>query len=119
MPAVLVGVLREHRLRLIRDQHPGVDSGFVFPSDNGKMRFPQSARKVYELLMGALSHDIRVGPQVLRRTMNTLLVKAGVDRIILRAMMGHTSEAMTQRYAGVDLKDKHEAISRLFSKPQQ
>jgi integrase len=114
MPPVLVGVLREHLQRLIREQHPGVDSGFVFPADNGKMRLPQSAAKVYELVNEALSHDIIVGPQVLRRTMNTLLVKAGVDRIILRAMMGHTSEAMTQRYAGIDLKDKHDAIRRLF-----
>ena len=114
MPALLVKVLQEHRQRLLRDQHPGVASNFVFPADNGKMRLPQSARKVYELACEATKLDVRVRPQVLRRTVNTLLVKAGVDRIILRAMMGHTSEAMTLRYSGVNLKDKQDAIRQLF-----
>jgi len=119
MPSALVAVLQEHRQRLVRDQHPGVDSGFVFPANNGKMRLPQSARKVYELVSDALSHDVKVSPQVLRRTVNSLLVKAGVDRIILRAMMGHTSEAMTLRYSGVNLKDKQDAIRRLFPEKKE
>jgi integrase len=114
MPPLLVEVLQAHRQRLLREQHPGLRFNLVFPGDHGGLRLPQSATKVYDLAREATKLDIRVGPQVLRRTFNTLLLREGVDRIVLRAMMGHTSEAMTQRYAGVDLKDKHKAVLRLF-----
>ena len=57
-------------------------------------------------------------PQVLRRTFNTLLVHAGVDRIVLRSQMGHTSEEMTRRYASVDIGAKHDAVTRLVALTQ-
>ena len=60
--------------------------------------------------------DIRVGPQVLRRTFNTLMLRAGVDGVTLRTMMGHTTESMRQRYAGVSAEHKLEAVGRLFAR---
>ena len=54
-----------------------------------------------------------MGPQVLRRTFNTLMVEAGVDRIVLRSQMGHCSEEMTERYAGVSVEAKLAAVRRL------
>ena len=41
---------------------------------------------------------IRVGPQVLRRTFNTLLRLESVPPEVVRAQMGHTSQAMTDPY---------------------
>lgn len=107
--------LQEHRQRMIRDQHPGLATNLVFPSSRGKLRFPQSLAKVHALACDAAKIDIHVTPQVLRRTFNTLLVRAGVDRITLRAMMGHTTEQMTERYAGVALADKKAAVVNLFA----
>ena len=103
------------------DHHPGLKENWVFPTEDGGMRLPQSAVKVYDLAREAAHLDQRVGPQVLRRSMNTALLRAGVDRITLRAMMGHTSETMTERYAGIDIDLKRAAVQRIFphiKKPQ-
>ena len=53
---------------------------------------------------------------MLRRTLNTLLALDGVDRLVLRSQMGHCSEQMTERYAGVRAEAKRDAVSRLESR---
>lgn len=111
---LLAEALREHRKAMMQTQHPGLAENWVFPSIKGGMRLPQSTQKAFRLAMEAAHLDLRVGPQVLRRTMNTLMIRAGVDRIVLRSMMGHCSEEMTQRYAGVDSSDKKAAILKVF-----
>ena len=55
----------------------------------------------------------RIGPQVMRRSLNTMMLAEGVDQITLRSIMGHTSEPMTQRYAGIGHEAKAEAIERV------
>ena len=94
-------------------QHKGLGTGLVFPSDNGGLRDPGSTKKMWPALRKELTTDIRVGPQELPRTFNTQMMLAGVDRITLRSIMGHTTEAMTQRYAGVPEDKKAEAVQRL------
>ena len=39
-----------------------------------------------------------------------------VDGVTLRTMMGHTTESMRQRYAGVSAEHKLEAVGRLFAR---
>ena len=78
------------------------------------MRRSQSLVKVFELAREAAKIEQRISPQVLRRSVNTAMVRAGVDRIVQRAIMGHTSEAMTERYTGVDMQDKLTAIDSIF-----
>ena len=46
--------------------------------------------------------------------MNTMLRRSGVDRIVLRSVMGHSSEEMTARYSWVDGSEKREAILKVF-----
>lgn len=111
---VLLDVLRAHRQDLVTKKHRGLQSGLVFPADTGGHRLPQSLHKVTKDLAKRCDIAIEVGPQVLRRTFNTLMLRAGVDGITLRAMMGHTTEAMTQRYAGVPMDHKHEALARMM-----
>ena len=53
---------------------------------------------------------------MLRRSLNTQLVLAGVDRITTRAILGHTSEAMTQRYAGIGNDVKADAVDKVRPK---
>ena len=52
----------------------------------------------------------RIGPPVMRPSLNTMMLAEGVDRITLRSIMGHASEEMTQRYAGIGDEAKAEAI---------
>ena len=50
------------------------------------------------------------GAQVLRRTFNTLMVEAAVDRAVLWSMIGHSDERQSRRYAGVSLDAKADAV---------
>lgn len=118
LPEILRDLLRAHRRHLVETQHRGLASGIVFPADHGGHRIPQSLHKVTKELAKKCGIDVLVGPQVLRRTFNTLMLRAGVDGVTLRAMMGHTTEAMTQRYAGVPVAQKQEAVARLLRKPE-
>ena len=106
-------VLREHRLSLIAAQHPGLETSLVFPADNGAYRTPSCLHKPLAKAATKASIDVKVAPHVLRRTFNTLMVHAGVDRIVLRSQMGHCSEEMTQRYSGVSGNAKREAVMQL------
>lgn len=106
-------ILEDHRRMQIREQVPGLDTGLVFPSTVGTYRTSCALRKPLEFAAEAAQIEQHVSPQVLRRTWNTLLVSAGVDRIVVRSMLGHSSEEMTERYSGVRLERKKEAVARL------
>ncbi len=109
----LAAVLREHRQSQIARQVPGLDTGLVFLSKFGTIRNPASGTTMWKTIRKAAKIDQRVTPQVLRRSLNTLMVAQGVDRITLRAIMGHTTEAMTQRYAGIGDAAKADALARV------
>jgi integrase len=114
LPSPMAEVLRAHRRTLVARQNRGLAKGMVFPSDSGTYRTSASLHKPLALAAERAGIEVRVTPQVLRRTFNTLMVQAGVDRIVLRSQMGHCSEAMTQRYAGVAVSAKHEALARIL-----
>jgi integrase len=110
---VLAAILLEHRQRQLANQDPALDLGLVFPNRHGKLRSPSSTKKLWPQLAEAIGIDMRLGQQVLRRSLNTALVHAGVDRITTRAIMGHTSEQMTERYAGIGAKEKADAVDKV------
>jgi site-specific recombinase XerD len=112
---VLADALKEHRVAMMAACHPGMKNNWVFPTEAGGMRLPQSAGKVFDLAREHSKIDQRITPQVLRRTFNSLLVKGGVDRIIIRSIVGHNDDRMTALYTGVDLADKQAAVVSIFS----
>lgn len=110
--AELVEILRAHRRTMVRNQHPGVGSGLVFPaSARGDLADPDAAPPAegWYRLSGSLLKtlvraarsvglEVRVTPQVLRRTWVSLQVESGIDRLVLRSIVGHVDEEMTERY---------------------
>lgn len=114
LPDIVAQALLEHRPN---DWRAG---DLVFPSDVGTPRGGDTLKRPLQKAARLSSEipwrniEVHVTPQVLRRTLNTLLIANGVDRIVQRSMMGHTSEQMTERYAGVRLEDKREAVLRLI-----
>lgn len=109
-PGLVFEELAQHRRELIAEQHPGLSTGLVFPSSVGGAREVGSLTKPLRRATEGAGIDIHVTPQVLRRTLNTLLVVQGEDRLVIRAQMGHTSEQMTKRYAGIRAESKITAI---------
>jgi integrase len=112
----LADVLKQHREQQVEHKiHIVRRSELVFPSDRGTPRTANTLDKAFDLLGVALKTDIRIGSQVLRRSMNTNLVQYGVDRLTLRAIMGHTSEQMTARYFGVNHDSKADAVENMVT----
>lgn len=108
-------VLDDHRMRLVREQHPGLAAGLVFPADTGGHRHGSSLQKILRLSGKAAGIPTRCGPQVIRRTVNTTLVEDGVAGPVVRAQMGHTSEKMTTLYAGIHPEAKLDAVNRMHA----
>ncbi len=101
-PALLVA-LREHRERQIREQGAALATGLVFPaSEQGKTNWRRTASALRNALERARRHaglEVRVTPQVLRRSFNTLLKDGGITPEAIQAMMGHARDGqMTERY---------------------
>lgn len=106
-------VLRKHRQAMVREQHEGLASGLMFPSDKGGHRFASSLKNTLAKAAKTAGIETRVGPQVMRRSLNTSLLELGVDAVILRSQMGHASEQMTQLYAGIHPEAKRAAVDLL------
>jgi integrase len=105
----LVEILRAHRLT------QGLHTRVVFPADGRSKTGYRNGQTLTGPLRAAAERagiDVRLGPQVLRRTFDTLGL--GVDRVVLRSMMGHASEEMTNRYAGVRDETKLAAVKEMF-----
>lgn len=109
-PAIVLDALEGHRLEQLAAQHPGLAEGWIFPATHGGPRDGASLRKPLAQASEGARLAIVVGPQILRRTFNTLLISGGVDRLVLRAQMGHSSERIQERYTGFSLDDKRRAV---------
>lgn len=110
----LLETLRAHRAAQVAAQHPGLEEGIVFPSDRGTRRHPSSLTKTMRLCARHAGIEQGMSPQVLRRTFNSLLVVADVDRLVLRSQMGHTREELTARYSSIRLETKLIAVRDAF-----
>jgi integrase len=105
-------VLTGRRRRMLAEQHPGIASA------TGGHRLGPSLLKVIDRCRREVGIPTRVGPQVLRRTLNTLLVEQGVSNIVIQQQIGHVSDAMTRLYAGVHPEAKLAALDRVWQHVQ-
>lgn len=128
IPDELLGVLRAHRTRQLREQHPALESGLVFPmtedgrhydetgrliEDRGWHRSPSSALGQLKRASRRAGLPLLVTPQVLRRTVNSLLVDGGVERLVIRSILGHTTDQMTAHYYHAPADKKLAAVTHL------
>ncbi len=113
----LVVILKAHHTAQLKKEQPQWDDGqgaLVFPSAGESYRVEQSLAKPCRICSGARGVGQRVTPQVLRRSLNTILIAEGVDLITIRELMGHSSIKMTERYASIPLEDKAAALGRVL-----
>ena len=110
----LAAVLRKHRQRLKRDENPGLFEGIVFPAPAGNRRRASDLHDPMRKISEACDFDIRVGPQVLRKTFITLLGNAGVRREMIKAITGHSTDEMHDHYTVVQPVDQLEVVEDFF-----
>ncbi|HJL18937.1 MAG TPA: site-specific integrase [Sandaracinaceae bacterium LLY-WYZ-13_1] len=105
VPEPLLEALRAYRAELVADEHPGLDSGLMFPSTVGK---PLWSSRISEALRAALKGagiTQRFTSQGFRRSMTDLLREAAVDPVVAKAITGHTTDRMREHYSTVRLED--------------
>ena len=105
-------VLRAHRQRMLAAQHPGLAAGWIFPTAKGTLHKGSPLRKVLDAACAACGAR-RITPHGLRHTANDLLRRVA-DGEVVRAIIGHATEAMTHHYSHVDERDKRAAVARAF-----
>ena len=120
---MIIGALREHRAWLLKLQtRKGLESGYVrgfaggwvFPSRKGSL----SCSSMLDKPWGRVANKIGLGHPVTshdaRRTFNTLARQAAVPDRIIQAIVGHHSDAMTERYDRVEVGERRRAVGQVI-----
>ena len=112
----LVEILRKRRARMVVEKHPGLKRGLVFPTNDGELHRGTPLNSVLKKACRSAGVTIRFTPHGLRRTWNNIARRVS-GGLVVRSMIGHASEAMTDHYSHVDMDEKRataEAVARII-----
>lgn len=126
--APLKEVLKEQRQWLLRTQHPGMESGLVFPASPRHAKASASRRGVDTVSwfrsMSIFDKPIakvvkqsgipEISVQSLRRTWENLLRAAGVPDLVRRSIAGWRSKKAQAIYADVKKEERDEASNAVL-----
>lgn len=117
MPSALWEALTTHKQVMAAEEHPNRTSELIFPSraaqgKRGAHMDASAFRNTLRRACEALRID-PVTPHDLRRTANSWMIEQGVSGSIVRAIMGHVSERMTDRYYHASNEAKQTAIETI------
>jgi len=104
LPCQLLEVLDEWRTRMLREQQPGLDAGWLFPGNTGELRTSNVMTKPMRDCLKKAGIDKRVTVQGLRRSAEDVLRRLGVSGALAEALMGHNAR-MRSRYSTVDHRE--------------
>jgi hypothetical protein len=107
----LAEVLRDHRVRLLKDQAPGLAKGLMFPSTVGTYRTPNSLDAAWAKCLAKAGIEKRFTIHGLRYTFTDLVRLANVDAVVRRALTGHVTEEMQRHYSTIGLDEKRAAVA--------
>jgi integrase len=111
VPRELADILQAHRAWMLREQHPGLASGYVFPSSTGTLLSNTGLRKQVTRAAKRAKLGKEPTPHWFRHTFNNLVRQHATGEVV-RAMTGHTTEAMTEHYSHVRADEKLSAVTR-------
>ncbi len=115
---LLIEILTAHRAAWTQLSEVRQRANLVFPSDAGTPRTANSLDRSFLNIAKEMKTDLNLGAQVLRRSMNSNLLRQAVDRLTIRSIMGHTTEQMTARYYGAGDSEKMAAVLKLSVGPK-
>lgn len=109
----LMNILKAHRERLLRAQAKGLEAGWVFPSRNGKAR--QLSSLVHSWVPATKDAGItaRFTPHGLRRTFHDLARQSNAAPVVVKALVGHVTDAQHEHYSSVGMDEKRVAVANV------
>lgn len=120
---MIIKALRDHRMWLMKLQKRkgqgsgyvrGFAKGWVFPSRAGGLSCSSMLDKPFAKVAENISLGHRVTSHDARRTFNTLARQASVPDRVIQAIVGHHSDAMTERYDRVEVRERRQAIGQVI-----
>jgi integrase len=111
----LAATLLEHRHMMMKEQHPGLEAGWVFPSDTGGLMHTGQLRGPLKEAAKRAGVKHRITPHGLRRTFNNLVRQVEADAVVIRSITGHSTEQMREHYSHVGVEEKQRAQQRVIA----
>jgi integrase len=117
VPELIIEELAGLRAWLSATEHPGRESGLMFPSRVGT---PLASSRISEALRAARKRAAitqRFTSHGLRRSMTDMLRRAKVDPVIAKAIVGHQTDAMREHYstlASDEARQAADAVSAML-----
>ena len=109
----VLGAIKAERIRLEVERNSGLKDGKLFPGKTGDYRLPSSVTKGWKVVSEVMGLGFLVTPHDLRRSYQNLLRRAAVNQVVQQALMGHSSDKMTEHYSHVDMDEKRAAQERV------
>jgi integrase len=113
LPAEVMEILRWHVQRL--PEGPMQESELLFPSRKGGFRSRSVLDKPFDLVSSKTGLKINFTPRGMRRTFKDLARDAEVKDIVERAISGHQTDAMHERYQTVRGDEVRRAVAQVIS----
>lgn len=113
LPAEVMEILRWHVQRL--PEGPMQGSELLFPSRKGGFRSRSVLDKPFDLVSSKIGLKINFTPRGMRRTFKDLARDAEVKDIVERAISGHQTDAMHERYQTVRGDEVRRAVAQVIS----
>ncbi len=113
LPGDMIDILRWH----VDTLPDGVmhESDLLFPSEVGGYRSPSCLDKPFKEVSRLLGLKKHVTPRAMRRTFQDLARAAEMKDVVTRAVCGHVTAAMTQRYSTVGGAEMQRELGKLIS----
>lgn len=108
---LLATALRDHRARLAETNAPGYELGWMFPSEAGTLRTPNTMDKAWAHCLKAAGVKRRFTLHGLRYTFTDLIRLSNADAVVRRALTGHVTQEMQDHYSNVGTEEKRAAIA--------
>lgn len=110
LPAEVMAALKEHVESF--DDGPREESALLFPARHGGMLTRSVLDKPFAATGRAIGLPFRLTPRGMRRTNKDLMRAAQVPDVVAKAISGHTTDAMHERYSTAASQEVREAIEQ-------
>lgn len=115
MIPVVAEAIREHRKQLVAKGNIGaIADGILFPSNVGTRRTASCIQKPMQQVADSCGIDVKMGSQVTRRTLITLLKNAGSSLSLIMSIVGHERVETNDGYTAPRTEDTSVPVIQLF-----